>query len=92
MRSRRKSAAGKRARKSPRKRKSWPPNRACTAKGNTPTFTVELAEDGAYCVLMNPNAHAPAMHIGNFASENQAQAWIRDELAAWLAKWVAGAK
>jgi hypothetical protein len=68
-----------------RKRKSQP-RKARTAKGSAPTFTVKLAEDGAYCVLMGGNASAPTMHIGNFASEDAAHAWIRDESAAWFAK------
>lgn len=63
---------------------SQPPKRA-----RTPTFTVKFAEDEAYYVLMDENAYAPTMHIGNFASEDAAQAWIRDESAAWFAKWVA---
>jgi hypothetical protein len=50
---------------------------------------VKFAEDGAYYVLMDENAYAPTMHIGNFVSEDAALAWIRDESAAWFAKWVA---
>jgi hypothetical protein len=91
MRSRTKSTTGKRTRDPQRGRKSQPPKRAPTAKGIAPTFTAKLAEDGAYYVLMEPNAYAPAMHIGNFASKNEAQAWIRDEAAAWFAKLVAAA-
>jgi hypothetical protein len=78
MASRTKRGVGKRARKSQR-----------TAKGGAPTFTVKFAEDGAYYVQMDGNASAPTMHIGNFVSEATAQAWIRDESAAWFAKWVA---
>ncbi len=78
MTSRTNRGVGKRARRAQR-----------TAKDSAPTFTVKFAEDGAYYVLMDENAYAPTMHIGNFVSEDAALAWIRDESAAWFAKWVA---
>lgn len=51
-----------------------------------PTFTATMTRDGTYCVRMDPHADAPVLHIGSFDSEGDAQAWIRDESAAWLAK------
>ena len=54
-----------------------------------PTFTAKMTKDGTYCVLMDSNAYVPIMHIGSFTSEDEAQAWIRDDSAAWFAKRVA---
>jgi hypothetical protein len=51
-----------------------------------PTFTAIATRDGTYCVRMDPNADAPVLHIGSFDSGGDAEAWIRNESAAWLAK------
>jgi hypothetical protein len=54
-----------------------------------PTFRTKMTKDGTYCVLMDQHLHAPILHIGSFASKDEAQAWITDESAAWFAKRVA---
>ena len=54
-----------------------------------PTFTAKMTKDGTYCVEMDQDVYAPILHIGSFASEDEAQAWITDESAAWFAKRVA---
>jgi hypothetical protein len=54
-----------------------------------PTFTAKMTKDGTYCVLMDSKAYAPIMHIGSFASEDEAQTWIRDDSTAWFAERVA---
>ena len=87
VRNRKRAQTGKRMKKSPRRRKSQRTKTATTERESAPTFTVKLAEDGAHYVLMDGPAHVPAVHIGNFISESKALAWIRDESAAWLAKW-----
>jgi hypothetical protein len=51
-----------------------------------PTFTATMTKDGTYCVQLDQHADAPVLHIGSFDSERDAQAWIRDESAAWLTK------
>jgi hypothetical protein len=51
-----------------------------------PTFTALATRDGTYCIRMDQHTDAPVLHIGSFDSERDAQAWIRDESAAWLAK------
>ena len=35
-----------------------------------PAFTAYMAKDGTCYVLMDPNAYAPTLHIGDFASED----------------------
>jgi len=50
-----------------------------------PTFTALATRDGTYCIRMDQHTDAPVLHIGSFDSEGDAQAWIRDESAAWLA-------
>ena len=54
-----------------------------------PTFRTKMTKDGTYCVLMDQHLYAPILHIGSFASEDDANAWITDESAAWFAKRVA---
>ena len=51
-----------------------------------PTFTAMATRDGTYCIRMDQHTDAPVLHIGSFDSEGDAQAWIRDESAAWLAE------
>jgi hypothetical protein len=50
------------------------------------TFTAMMTRDGTYCVQVDEHVHAPILYIGSFISEDEAQAWIRDESAAWLTK------
>ena len=50
-----------------------------------PTFTALATRDGTYCIRMDQHTDAPVLYIGSFDSEGDAQAWISDESAAWLA-------
>jgi hypothetical protein len=56
----------------------------------TPTFTVREDKDGGVTVVMDPNAYAPVLNIGDFENRDEAETWIRDESAAWFAKLAAG--
>jgi hypothetical protein len=48
-----------------------------------PTFTVMPFKNGSgYYVLMDPNAYAPMLHIGEFTTEAAAEAWIRPKFAS----------
>ena len=58
--------------------------------GPKPTFTARMCKDGSYEVSMDPNSYAPMLHICDFATEEDALAWIRDESANWNATRVAG--
>ena len=51
-----------------------------------PTFTAIATRDGTYCIRVGQHTESPVLHIGSFDSESHAQAWIRDESKAWLAK------
>ena len=51
-----------------------------------PTFTALATRDGTFCIRMDQHSDAPVLHIGSFDSEGDAQDWIRNESAAWLAK------
>jgi hypothetical protein len=51
-----------------------------------PTFTAVPTKDGTICIRMDEGADEPVLHIGSFGSEREAQAWIRDEAAAWSLK------
>jgi hypothetical protein len=50
------------------------------------TFTALMTRDGTYSVLVDEHARVPILYIGSFISEDEAQAWIRDESAAWFAR------
>ncbi len=56
----------------------------------TPTFTVVPIKDGSgFYVRMDPNAYAPIMHINDFATEDEAEAWIKNEFGPWYDKLAA---
>jgi hypothetical protein len=50
-----------------------------------PTLTALATRDGTYCIRMDQHTDAPVLYIGSFDSENDAQAWISNESAAWFA-------
>jgi len=45
-----------------------------------------VTKDGTYRIQLDQHTCAPVLHIGSFDSEGNAQAWITDESAAWLAE------
>ena len=51
-----------------------------------PTFTAMATRDGTFCIRMDQHTDAPVLYIGSFDSEDAAQAWIRNDSAAWLAE------
>ena len=56
-----------------------------------PSFTVlPVKSEPGYQVRMDPNAYAPMMNIGDFATEAEAEAWIANESAGWYEKLMAG--
>ena len=49
-------------------------------------FTPIATRDGTYCIRMDPQTDAPVLYIGSFDTESDAEVWIRNESAAWVAK------
>ena len=58
------------------------------AKVTHPTRTLQIREckDGTYDVVIHPSTYAAVCHVTGFATEEEAQAWIENESATWLAK------
>jgi hypothetical protein len=50
-----------------------------------PKFRTKMIKDGRWTVVV-VTGRGPDSHVGNFATEEEAQRWIKNESAAWLKK------
>jgi IS1 family transposase len=60
------------------------------SKRPDPTFTVRPLKEGGYVVVMDPNAYAPTLNIGEFATEAEAVAWVENDSREWFVKLRSG--
>ena len=59
--------------------------------GRNATFCIRETSDGAYQIMIEPNAIAPMLPIGNpFEAADKAKAWIDNESASWFARFRRG--
>jgi hypothetical protein len=59
--------------------------------GQNATFWIRETSDGGYQIMIEPNAVAPMLPVGEpFEAADKAKAWIDNESTSWFAKFRRG--